>query len=485
MNLVAISINLIVSVLAVAIPSKTGTQIVYGAFLCPLALLLSFFWIGKYLFLFCTNNWKPCICACCVDADKLGEEYKKLKKRCQKLEYCIKKACLKEVAYDIVNFIMIFFYLLGDNLQEMVCNEKCGPCPRTAQAFTGISLILNLALTVLKGAGEGNLPSALPVVGKWGDTYNKMLQIAASAVTIDQALTAILEAFTKGEQECEKVVSSDRDAQIAFMASMMAIAIIVIFAVQLLLCWEKRENFCHACCTEERHTEERRTEYCCTEDCCAVFLQWLFAFYILIFMGVFLAADIDWIWDVITGNNLLPLSAAWITRLVLLVIATLSSLVFLIVYITVICLPGLRFVLVKKRFFLPEHNTLSVSEAIVREKHNTWKEADEHYATVDNTQWAETAAKHSKDEEGGKSSKIKSSVEVEDSLGGKATISFTFKEEIPNACLSPCNWLCRCIFCCKCKDCKEWNLPKEEKVMTWLMQANIKGIVDETIKSSA
>ena len=105
----------------------------------------------------------------------------------------------------------------------MVCNPECGQCTIIAQFFTGLSLILNLMLyKTAKRSWLGQRESIIGIPYHWKEgrlrSYDRILQLAASAVIIDQALTAIVEHFTM-ETECGTVDNSNRSVQIGFIST--------------------------------------------------------------------------------------------------------------------------------------------------------------------------------------------------------------------------------------------------------------------------
>ena len=80
--------------------------------------------------------------------------------------------------------------------------------------------MINIALTVLR-AGElkPKLPSAIPVIGKLGNVYSTLLQIAATALTIDLTYTSILDPLDIQRASCNAVIDSKtvKDAAIGIM----------------------------------------------------------------------------------------------------------------------------------------------------------------------------------------------------------------------------------------------------------------------------
>ena len=445
-SLMGLALNSFVSMIGASGLSKGLTAVLYfGELLLCGCLLLSYLF-GKYLFLYRTNQRKLCFCRLPKNPPNAGFV--------GTLEHCSEKLCHKDIAYDVFNCIMIFYYLAGDNLKQLVCNPECGQCTMIAQFFTGLSLILNLTLTLLRGAGlgKGNLSSAFPIIGKRGASYDRILQLAASAVTIDQVLTAIVEHFTM-ETECGTVDNNNRLVQIGFISTYFAIAgTITMFVLLFILC-KDRKLFSFDC-------HDKNVTW---QTHCEVFAHWLLAISTALFVAVFMIADIDRFWNLMTDP--VAIKAA---RIVLLLILCFSYSMFLIVfYACFIGIPGMGMILEKKQFFLPEHGmhgVLSTSESMKRRVDNTWY-SDEQAALTpmqsqpQNTAWNDNSNSHSTYSD---KCQLKKYVEVQEKFG-EATISFTFKEEIP----------CYHGFSFFCKNICAWNVPREDNESQWTMKVDI------------
>lgn len=451
LSLVALALNSLASLLGASGISKGGTAIVFFLVLLFCFYFLPSYLLGKYLLLYGTNKWKPC-CRCPQKPSGLNVD--------KTLEYYSEEICRKQVAYDVFNCLMILFYLVGDNLKQMVCNPECGSCPMIAQFFTGLSLILNLTLTLLRdaGPGKGSLPSAFPVIGKRGSSYNKMLQIAAKALIIDQALTAILEHINKNttDPECGKIVDNNKVLQIAFISAYFGIIVLIALVVLVFLCWGEKKTFFG--CSWNVGT------------CCEVSCQWCIALCTVLFIAVFMVADIDWFWD-LWKDSPQYMTALKIARLTLLVISFMYSFFLIAFYFFVIGLPGLGVVLEKKQFFLAEHGVhgvLSASESMEQGEDNIWtKTDDDKKKSASTKKMKDTVGDGNVESQSADTYRdkcvLKKSVEVEDDFG-EATISFTFKEEIP--CLQGF-----CAFC-GCQRILKWAYPKEGKKSHWIMKGD-------------
>ena len=448
LSLVALALNSFASMIGASGIGKGLTTVAYTGVLIFTGCLLLCYLLGKYLFLYATNKWKPCCRRFPKKPSNLG---------CvETLEHYSEKICRKHVAYDLFNCFMIFCYLVGDNLKQMACISECGPCPTIAQFFTGISLILNVTLILLRegGLSKGSLASAYPTIGVRGDAYNKMFQVAAKALVIDQALTAILEHISTSE--CAKnTVNNNIIVQIGITIAYFGFITLIILVVLMFLVWGQRKTFCPHGCGKN------------LQKCCETCAQWYFAFSILVFCALFMVADIDWFWDLWKDSPYFS-SGAKTARISLLGISFLYCLSLIVLYICVIGIPGLGVVLKKKQFFLLEHRAhgeLSTSKSMMRKVDNTWK-SDEEASSVPTQQMTNTAKKEKVDtnstDANGDKCKLKKSVKVNDDVG-EAAISFTFKEEIT---------------CCQgfksfWKEIRRWNIPDEGEESHWIMEANV------------
>ena len=448
LSLVALALNSFASIIGASGIGKGLTAAAYAIVLIFAFYLLLCYLLGKYLFLYATNKWKPCCRRFPKKPSNLG---------CvETLEHYSEKCCRKHVAYDLFNCFMIFCYLVGDNLKQMACNPECGLCVTIAQLFTGISLILNVTLILLKDGGlsKGSLASAYPTIGVRGEAYDKMFQVAAKALVIDQALTAILEHISTSE--CVKnTVNSNITVQIGVTIAYFVFITVIILVVLVFLVWGQRKTFCPNGCSEK------------LQKCCETCAQWCFAFSILVFCALFMVADIDWFWDLWKDSRYFS-SGAKAARLSLLGVSFLYCLFLIVLYIFVIGIPGLGVVLEKKQFFFLEHGAhgeLSTSKLMVRKVDNTWKSTEEAPSVptqqMTNTERKENVDTNSTDANRDKC-KLKKSVKVDDDFG-KAAISFTFKEEIP---------------CCQglksfWKNIRKWNIPDEGEESYWIMETNV------------
>lgn len=205
------------------------------------------------------------------------------------------------MAYDVVFCVMALLYLLGDNL-EMACKKMY--CPVVGRVLTGTSWMLNIFLQLLKALNSGAIPNlpTLPVIGKMGNIYNKMLHIAALALTIDQSLTTILQSVdieiandtinVKIVQGNTLIVDNMHEAQEAasgITVFLYGIAVVLlVFVLALLACANN-----HMCCDCKCKNVEWYELVC----------EWLCGCIVAVFVILFIVGDIDWIWNFFDTNS--------------------------------------------------------------------------------------------------------------------------------------------------------------------------------------
>lgn len=199
----------------------------------------------------------------------------------------------------LVFCLMALLYLAGDNLEQMVCEPNLEGCLITGQVLTGASLILNILLTLLRASGtKPKTPSAFPVVGIMGSVYDKMLQIAASALTIDQTVTTILKSVPgmsriEGESMANTAVNTTINENTVLNLSsasgiMTALCglVVLLLAVLVIQCYSNRSVCCNDCECD-----------CGCLEWCEMCGQWLCATCVVSFVALFVVGDIIWIWN--------------------------------------------------------------------------------------------------------------------------------------------------------------------------------------------
>ncbi len=390
---VALGINIITTLLGLVILSNVGRQAVYFLFLAISAVIFLLWLIGKYTFLCCTWNIRPCCADKCIESGYLsGTE--------GKCCYCLGSFCSKSMLYDVTVCFMALFYLTGANLEQLVCTEDSRYCPLIGQFFTWTSLILNIFITLLKASGsKPNVPSAFPVIGVLGSVYDKLLQIAAQALFIDQTVTTILHSvdiqrLAGNTTLDENTVAIQDNTAIKIMASLCCIVFFLLLAVLTFLCCA---NW-HMCCEYKRTTVK-------WYEC--VFGEWFCAFFVVIFVILFIMGDIDWIYNFYKDTT----TPGTQYRIAFLVLAFICLTVLSSYYICGLCVPGVSVALEKDEFCLPQQadKGVTVVQKMVRKQYNEWK--------------ADGSAQVNEDDE------LKGKITVEDHFG-KANITIKINKDI-------------------------------------------------------
>lgn len=393
----ALLINIIVTFLGILPLGSVGRLVVYYLFLAISAVIFLLWLIGKYTFLCCRWNIRPCCADICNEIDLSG----KVGKCC----YCLGSCLSKSMLYDVAFCFMALFYLTGDNLKQMVCTEDSSYCPFIGQAFTWASLLLNIFLTLLKASGsKPNIPSTFPVIGVMGDVYDKLLQIAAQALTIDQGITTILESvdiprLIGNTTLNERTAAIQDNTAIKIMAGVCGGVVLLLLVVLFFLCCANLR----LCCTCKKVK---------WYEC--FFGEWFCAFFVVSFVILFLMGDIDWIYD-FYNDGTDTITRAKGCRIAFLVPAFLSIVVLISYYVCGICLPGLSVALEKDEYFLPEEadTGMKVDQRMVRKQYNEWKTEESAEVFCGNK----------------KRSYLKGKIKVEDHFG-KTNITVRVNEEI-------------------------------------------------------
>ena len=244
LSFVALGINIITSIIAVAYQNCPKTrQVVFILMLVICGFIFISYLLLRHAFLACTWNIKPW-CGNKCPPKRLNF-------------YCLRSCfCSWSMVHDVVFCAMALLYLIGDNL-DMACEGRY--CRLAARLATGTSLLLNIALKQVKPSGsKPSLPNALPVIGVMGEAYNKLLKIAADALTIDQTVTTILEAIpisigsSRSDMDTPVLTVDSREEAQLYAYGIMASASFIVGGIVvsniLILARANKKAFCgHRC----------------------------------------------------------------------------------------------------------------------------------------------------------------------------------------------------------------------------------------------
>ena len=364
-SFVAIGINIIAGIIGVASPKNpAGREAAYYVLLVICFLVFAIYLATKYFFLFFTSNIKPCCANKCsrTDSYRLPGKEGMLKF----LHYLGSCWWNWSLVYESVFCLMALLYLAGDNLEQMVCKEDTGICPVTGRVIMGTSLMLNILLTLLKGTSmKPKTPSAFLVVGILGNVYYKLMQIAASVLTIDQTVTTILNSI-----EYNETIRSNNDSMIneetiqtgaiGILTAISGIVLLVLLVALVIIAFANR-RLCCCCC---RNKQVKWYE---------MFGQWACGICVVLFVISFMIGDINWIWEFFETD--IVSKPANIVRLFTLTLALVLLFILSMVYIGGICLPGVGVVVGEEEFFLPKNASdkgLQIDGNVLQKPYNEW-----------------------------------------------------------------------------------------------------------------
>lgn len=235
-------------------------------------------------------------------------------------------------------------------------------CPVAGRVITGTSLMLNIFLALLKGSNpKVKIPSAFPVIGVMGNVYHKLLQLAASALTIDQTVTTILQSIDNNTIQSTGAMTQgtvQREASGIF-ASLGGTVIVILLVALAILALANIDVCCYSNCY--KYSKVTR---------CEIFGQCLCGTCVVFFVITFIVGDINWIWEFFHTHD------ADIGRWVTLSLSLALLLILSGVHILVIFFPGVGTVLSEDEMFLPKYassdNGMMLNGLMVRRQYNDW-----------------------------------------------------------------------------------------------------------------
>ena len=438
--------------------------------------------------------------------------------------------------FDLAFILMGTLYLAGDNLPIFICSGMRDAtdkedCIEHSSVILGGSLLLHAALYV---AGALKLKPtdipAFPITGRIRKAYQSILQLVAFTIFLDQTFSTVVRFITHIDIEadetstcgcvdnatatnCLSLVNKDVGG---FLGGLSAI---ILFIVVGLLVKNRKDycSYCARCC--------KGCCACCCKGCCARCCKGCCArccsccscriernsnhnsyqdidagrnegeenlncimphpcenaciivvyFSVIAFMGVYTLADNSWLWRCVAVPN--PTAG----RFSMLAIALVFSLGWLVMYVSIICLPGVGIVLGNKRFFSKyEYVTFEASRDNSEWAHKrirAYGPADPpRDANLQNPTHPNELTESSTNitiEEGHGSASISLPIEDETTLKRayqyiKKTSTCCIRTDQCDGCTTCCGWL-KCKTCCgwlKCKKCKcDKRSSSEDKEM--------------------
>ena len=268
---------------------------------------------------------------------------------------------VETLLYNIIFIIMGTLYLAGDNLLGLICSGTDSTvdkdnCIEMSSIILGVSLLLHAALYV---AGTFNLKptaSTLPVTGRIRKAYQSILQLAALAIFLDQTFTTVVRLFTDTDIELDESPNCDCPGNTTTCSSEMEVIgffaglFIILMFIVLGLLVKSWKDYC-SCCWKKWKSEIGQ---CCCHlmENILIFILYLF---VVVFMGIYSLADSSWLWKCtpVSQNN------PKYIRIGFLYSSLLLSLIWIVMYIVIIGVPGVCIVWKKKRY-LDENDYISV-----------------------------------------------------------------------------------------------------------------------------
>ena len=298
--------------------------------------------------------------------------------------------------FDLAFIAMGTLYLAGDNLPIFICSGMRDAtdkedCIEQSSVILGFSLLLHTALYV---AGALKLKPtdipAFPITGRIRKAYQSILQLVAFTIFLDQTFSTVVRFITNVDIEvdetstcgcvgnatatnCLSLVNKEVGG---FLGGLSAIILLIVVGL-LVKNWK---DYCSCCtchcsccachcsccahhynccsCRIERNSNhnsyqdidadrnEGEENLKCImphlyENTCIIVVYFL----VIAFMGVYTLADNRWLWKCVAVPD--PTAG----RISMLAIALVFSLGWLVMYVWIICLPGVGIVLGNKRFF--------------------------------------------------------------------------------------------------------------------------------------
>ena len=272
---------------------------------------------------------------------------------------------VETLLYNVIFIIMGTLYLAGDNLTILMCSGMDNTvdkdnCIEKSSIILGVSLLLNTALYV---AGIFNLkPTAatLPVTGRIRKAYQSILQLAALTILLDQNFSTVVRLITHIDHDIEldespncgcpgnTTTCSSLWEVVGFFAGLSTIMVLIVVGLTV----KGWKDYC-SCCWKKWWRQ-----------CCCHFSENILIFsfmyiFVFVFMGIYTLTDNRWFWKCtpVSQNN------PKYIRIGLLYISFLFSLIWIVMYLVIICRPGVCIVW-KKRRYLDENDYVSVQAEI-------------------------------------------------------------------------------------------------------------------------
>ena len=189
----------------------------------------------------------------------------------------------------------------------------------------------------------------IPVEGRIRKAYENALQLAKFAILIDQTFTTAVHKITHVDLEDDAIgkcgchrnttaeverCSDTLNIEVGvFFSLLMTILLVIVVAVLM----KNFKDYC-SCCWKKMDSEDDELECCC--HCRENFVIFTFYIFVFLFIVIYTLADNRWLWSCAIHDK----DAGFWTRIAFLLVSLALTITMLLVYICVICIPGVRIV---------------------------------------------------------------------------------------------------------------------------------------------
>ena len=290
------------------------------------------------------------------------------------------KLC-EALLYDLIFVAMGTLYLAGDNLPIFICSTKDEvdreECRGQSSIILGVSLLLH-AMLYLAGIFKLKVPTPpiYPVTGRIRRAYQNILQLGSLTIFLDQTFSTVVRQYvTHLNIEADEIRNCARDcvgnitetdclaklnAEVwMFLAALTAILLFI--ALGLIV--KNLKDYC-SCCLIDFHAQYHKVAcWNLVENILIIFIQ---VICVTGFMVIYALADNRWLWICVIEDKDLSFNF----RVGLLYILLASSFVLILMYIIIICLPGLGIVKKYEKGFFQEYE---YAEILAKQHNSGWK----------------------------------------------------------------------------------------------------------------
>ena len=297
--------------------------------------------------------------------------------------------------HDLVFLAMGTLYLAGDNLPILICSGMYNTgdkadCMERSAIILGFSLLLHTALYIAGPFKLNPAISTLPVTGRIRKAYQSILQLAALTILLDQTFTTVVKFITIVDIELDEspacgcpsnTTNSASESEVAwFLTGLSSIILLIVIGIVV----KNWKDYC-SCCWKKRKSE-------IGQCCCHIFeniLIFLIYIVVVVFMVIYTLSDNRWLYKCTPVCNGNPT----VVRIGLLYTSLVLSILWVLIYLFIICCPGVCIICKRKRVFA-ENDYISV---LAERKNRKWvckdarkRKVNDNGSTTNNTEIGNT-----------------------------------------------------------------------------------------------